>query len=573
MNDILNKSNHVDHTFEFPPRFYKRIIVLLPNIQHLESSIQKQFMLLLITATLLGGTAHAQSQVKVTIHPDQERQVIHGFGASDAWRCQFVGKNWPLEKREQIADLLFSRKFDKDGNPEGIGLSIWRFYIGSGSTEQGDSSGLRDAWRRAECFQRPDGTYDWSKQEGQRWFLQAARKRGVEKFLAFTIAAPVHMARSGKAFNKGNAPGLNILPGKTSAYADFLVDVIEHYKKDEGITFDYLSPINEPQWGWEKPTQEGTPATNNDMYELTKALSHQLSARKLPTRVLLGEAGDIQYLYKPMNDKKNDRQIRTFFGANSPLNLNALPNVQHAITGHSYFTTWPVKSLIDHRKALRDTLRAVDPALEYWQTEFCILEKNEDIGGGGRRDLGINTALYFARVIHHDLVTAGASSWQFWTALSEADFKDGLIYLDNGDSGVRGGNDPDSQILQRDGFVRESKTLWALGNYSLFVRPGMKRVEVSYADETLSPEKMANDLMVSGFIDKKTNKLVLVAVNYSAEPRLLVIDKGDKQFSIVKNTVETFTTAADKDLVKGTSRADQVSIGPKSVVTMVGKLK
>ena len=221
--------------------------------------------------------------------------------------------------------------------------------------------------------------------------------------------------------------------------------------------------------------------------------------------------------------------------------------MQHAITGHSYFTTWPVKSLVDHRKALYDTLRAVDPALEYWQTEFCILEKNDDIGGGGRRDLGINTALYFARVIHHDLVTAGASSWQFWTALSEADYKDGLVYLDNGDSGVRGGNDPDSQILQRDGFVRESKTLWALGNYSLFVRPGMKRVEVRYTDETLSPEKMANDLMVSGFIDKETNKLVLVAVNYSAEPRLLVIDKGDKQFSMVKNTVETFTTAADKD--------------------------
>jgi hypothetical protein len=101
----------------------------------------------------------------------------------------------------------------------------------------------------------------------------------------------------------------------------------------------------------------------------------------------------------------------------------------------------------------------------------------------------------------------------------------------------------------------------------------MRRVEVRYADETSSPEKMANDLMVSGFIDRKTNKLVLVAVNYSAEPRLLVIDKSDKQFSIVKNTVETFTTAADKDLVKGTSPADRISIGPKSVVTMIGKLK
>ncbi len=520
--------------------------------------------------TLLNGFVYAQQAVKISFHPDREFQTIHGFGASDAWRCQFVGQNWPVDKREKIADLLFSKEIDKQGNPKGIGLSIWRFYIGSGSTEQGDASMIKDSWRRAECFQNTDGTYNWSKQAGQRWFLQAAKKRGVDRFLAFTISAPVHMTLNGKAFNGTSYHNLNIIPGKLPAYAEFLANVVEHFEKQENIHFDYLSPVNEPQWLWEKPTQEGTPATNKDMYDLTKLLSQQFRQRKLSTKIVLGEAGDIQYLFKSMNPNGNDRQAQTFFGEGSAMNIASLPNVQRAITGHSYFTTWPVKKMIEHRIALHDTVQAVDPNLEYWQTEFCILEKNDDIGGGGKRDLGMNTALYYARVIHHDLVLAHASSWQYWTALSEADFKDGLIHIDNGNNGVSGHNDPESKKLQSDGFVRESKTLWALGNYSLFVRPGMRRIDVHYKDDQMKPEAIASDLMVSGFTNEKTGEIVLVAVNYSVIDKSLIVD-NHSQFK--KSKLKMFTTSQDKNLSRSETRADLVLIPARSVVTLVGEFK
>ena len=64
-------------------------------------------------------TALAVETVRVRIDPEVSYQTIDGFGASDAWRCQFVGKNWPLEKRQRIADLLFSQQMDADGNPKG----------------------------------------------------------------------------------------------------------------------------------------------------------------------------------------------------------------------------------------------------------------------------------------------------------------------------------------------------------------------------------------------------------------------------------------------------------------------
>src|SRR6185503_1377987 len=73
------------------------------------------------------GEAQAADTLKIQIDSRTSFQTIDGFGASDAWQCQFVGENWPLDKRDHIADLLFSRDVDPQGNPKGIGLSIWRF--------------------------------------------------------------------------------------------------------------------------------------------------------------------------------------------------------------------------------------------------------------------------------------------------------------------------------------------------------------------------------------------------------------------------------------------------------------
>lgn len=49
---------------------------------------------------------------------------------------------------------------------------------------------------------------------------------------------------------------------------------------------------------------------------------------------------------------------------------------------------------------------------------------------GGKVDLGMDAALYMARVIHTDLTVANAAAWQWWLAVSPYDYKDGLIYVD-----------------------------------------------------------------------------------------------------------------------------------------------
>ena len=45
------------------------------------------------------GGLKAQESIAYVIDQKIQYQEIDNFSASDAWRMDFVGKNWPLEKK------------------------------------------------------------------------------------------------------------------------------------------------------------------------------------------------------------------------------------------------------------------------------------------------------------------------------------------------------------------------------------------------------------------------------------------------------------------------------------------
>jgi O-glycosyl hydrolase len=511
---------------------------------------------------LTNRSIHAVETFRIKIDPQKTYQTIDGFGASDAWRCDIIGKNWPQAKRERIAELLFSCETDERGNPRGIGLSIWRFNIGAGTAEQGDASGIKNRWTRTECFLNAENSYDWNKQAGQQWFLQAARKRGVEKLLAFPNSPPVHLTANGKGYAPKGRPHLNLAPGKMNAYASFLADVLEHFEKS-GTHFDYLSPVNEPQWDWDDAQQEGTPAQNEEIFALVRSLSEVLSQRGLDTRILIGEAGTIGHAAMPMqflglkSDGRDD-QARYFFSEQSPSYIGKLPNVESTISAHSYFSVWPLEKQIEYREMVGKALQACNPKLGYWQSEYCILEENGEIRHGQERDLGMNTALFVARIIHHDLTLLNAKSWQWWTAVTHANFKDGLIYLDDGSQADTGRMGDDIESLLHDGAIRESKLLWAFGNYARFVRPGMVRVECTVTPASSS----TNGLLASSYKNPK-GELTTVLINLSQEE--LVCDLGPNK------TATVYSTSATSDLEKYQQNATQLKLPPRSISTCITK--
>ncbi|MCF2501887.1 xylanase [Dyadobacter sp. CY107] len=494
------------------------------------------------TPGTVNGPGGKAEPITITINPAKTFQTIEHFGASDAWSCQFVG-NWPDVKRNGIADLLFSSDTLGNGKPKGIGLSLWRFNIGAGTAEQGDASGIKDEWRRAESFLNNDGTYNWNKQAGQIWFLKAAKERGVSEFLAFPNSPPVQYTVNKKGYANGGKP--NLTAEHFDKFGDFMANVVSGVREKTGITFNHISPVNEPQWDWSDGGQEGTPFFNNEIAGIAKSLSASLIKNKLPTKIDIAEAGQIDYLYSEFNKQGRGNQIHAFFDKTSPDYIGNLPNLTQTISGHSYFTTSPYSKAASKRQEIAKALQTT-PGLKYWMSEYCILGDNEGEINGSGRDLGIGAGIYIAKVIHNDLVNASASAWHWWIAISPYNYKDGLIYIDKN---------------KTDGSYQSSKMLWALGNYSRFVRPGAVRTEVSASSAS-------EGLLISSY--KNTdNLLVTVIINDQQTAADIALDLPGYKLSNMK----IYKTSATSDLESSpVSAGSPVTVEAKSIVTIVGRL-
>jgi O-glycosyl hydrolase len=512
-------------------------------------------------------TCAASKVIKVTINLSQTFQTIHSFGASDCWSVKYIGKNWPEAKRNEIADLLFSKGFDASGNPKGIGLSMWRSNIGAGSFEQGGGSNISSEWRREEGYLNSNGTYDWTKQSGNRWFLKAAKDRGVENLLLFSNSPPVSMTKNGYAFGPDGAEKskLNLMPGKTDAFADFLTEVVKRYNQD-GLPINYVSPVNEPQWDWTanssgKASQEGSAATNEEFSGLIKAIDQKITGKALPVKITAGEAGSLNYLYEPVsNNPSRSDVVNYFWNPASPGYIGSLPSIEKAILGHSYFSQPSVPILVNNRVSLQNKIGTVNAGLNFWQSEYCILSDEDNIAGNGR-DLGIESALYIARVIHTDLVLANAASWSWWLAVSPADYKDGLVYVSD-----LAGNMGELEATKSDGIIYRSKMLWALGNFSRFIRPGMKRVSAT-PDSYSNPGDAAKNVMVSTYKDEVNKQVVVVVINMTTSSQNI----NCSGVNFVSGSVRSYTTSGSKNLsAASVPDLSKVPVEGKSIITLVG---
>lgn len=383
-----------------------------------------------------GGAADAEPAYRLRLDPAERHQRIEGFGASGAWWAQNLG-TWSSPSRNRVAQLLFSRS-------QGIGLSQYRYNIGGGIDES-----ITDPWRTAETFETGPGQYDWDRDAAARWFLQAAKEHGVEDFVAFVNSPPRRLTANGHTYGD---PGTSNLP--TENYAEFtqyLLDVVRRFRDEEGIAFRFVSPINEPQWGWDAPGQEGCHYEPEEVRELVRIVLDGFGTSDLDTLVSAPESGEYKALYSEQDYVGlllGDEEIASGLGE---------------LATHSYWST-------DEQRVQAAERMRQHPDHHLTMTEWC-----EMVGG---RDAGMDSALVLARTIHSDLTIAGAVAWQLWIAVSRYDYHDGLIYTDYVEPG-----DEES--------ILETQKLWAMGNYSRFVRPGAERITAEVEAAQQSDGEMA----------------------------------------------------------------------------------
>ena len=481
--------------------------------------------------------------ISVQINTRIKHQVIEGFGASDCWSFQKIGA-WHEDRKNLVADLLFSKE-------KGIGLSQWRFNIGAGINRQT----IHHPWRTVETFETGPGQYDWTRQEEERWFLDAARERGVEQFIAFVNSPTGRMTRNGLTNCTNGLGSTNLKDGWENQFARYLKDILVHFRDEWNLEFDYISPVNEPQWEWnEDSNQEGNRAANEDIRNIVSALYDSLQSAGLNTEILLVESGDLRswYQYTGGISNKYGKQYGNYLSE-----LMGNPTVSNKISrhiaGHSYWSDLLNTQLIQDREALAIKLEPYfADGWRYWCSEYCILSGPFGDGGHGR-DLSMQTAINVARVMHYDLTILNASAWQWWTAVSPENFKDGLIYTDYM-------NNPMEQS------VIESKLLWTFGNFSRFIRPGFRRVEMLGANDKLG-------LMGSAYLSPDEKTLVIVFINSSSTDEEICLQITGMGLLSEFSGYITSDRAEDDLRNMGTFSLDScIPIPAISVVTLVGSL-
>ena len=163
----------------------------------------------------------------------------------------------------------------------------------------------------------------------------------------------------------------------------------------------------------------------------------------------------------------------------------------------------------------------------------------------------MNAAIRIARYLHRDLVEARASAWIYCFAIFTSKFKGSMGVLSPADGQGR---------LQ--GALVVPKRFWTMANYSHFVRPGWKLMQVDGIG-------FAN----TGFVNPVGDAFVIVALNPSANSQPTTYLFGNWTIG----PVEAFSTTNNMDLALAPPPSTQphqfsTMLPPMSVTTFVGRL-
>lgn len=359
------------------------------------------------------------------------------------------------------------------------------------------------------------------------------------------------MTRNGMTNCWGGVGTTNLKDGYEHQFAKYLVDILKHFRDNpnprERIEFDYVSPVNEPQYEWNGPhSQEGNRASNDDIKRIVRALYSELGRQEVDAQIIAPEAANIYSLHcRDHLWNSMMRMYETEYGDyiyRLCMNPEMAEAMGKTICYHDYGSDWP-PALIDQRHEINREMNWLAPGWKFWMTEYCYLEAG--------RDLGMGLALHVARLIHFDLSVGNCSAWQWWTALDNGDYKAGLVYTD----WCRPGDEES---------VIDSKLLWALGNYSRFIRPGWQRVELA------GVENHPDRLMGSAYVNPRNGRIALVYVNRGNSPVDIQLSfTGSDRFLTLTPYV---TSEKEKDDLKrypSRSARSVFTIPSRSVVTLV----
>lgn len=400
----------------------------------------RQIAFLMVSGILLSSTL-SHSQKTLTVDPNIQFQVFEGWGTNLAWMAHGIGE-WTSEAaKQEIVGLLYDP-------PEsgGWGFNLVRYNIGGGENPncpwgpshmtQGGGFSKMDGFKASAT-----APYDWTQDAGQRDVLEKIRQRdtrGEFIYEANSNSPPWWMTYSQCAAGAAAAGSDNLHWQYYDAFADYLVEVVKHFRDYWNINFRTLAPFNEPQSAYwhQGGGQEGCHfdiATQNILIE---KVALKLTQAGLTTTVSASDETNIDVA------KANS------LGGYSSTAIPYISQINtHSYDGNDRLGCYRAVRALGKRFWQSET----DPAMHTWQTVWD--------------SLSMRVAIELSALIRADINEMHASGWIFWQALDgKVGPMWGLVYTP--------WTDPACTT-----YVKTVK-FYGMGNYSKFIRPGSKIIRV-----------------------------------------------------------------------------------------------
>jgi O-glycosyl hydrolase len=449
------------------------------------------------------------------VNYSQAKQVIDGFGISNAWL-------YPPASKTGVYDALFSIS-------KGAGLSILRNRVPFRENPTNDDKFIN---------KNTDGTYkytansDGSKTFSLNWtnwdvgntstlisdIKAAGSDYQVTRFMSTPWTPPNNsiskwkVSDSYKTINY-NTPevGGTLDSAHYADYADVLADYVLGYKAKMGVDLTVLSLQNEPNFQCTYESADWTAAQFDTFFGTLKT--------EFTKKGVFTQLPNLKIMAPEFANVKEDLVLPTLSDTNVSSLLGVVGVHQYEF-GKSNVSAYSPPTLTNSLAAGK----------RIWMTEFST--------AAWTADTSITDGLIVARLVHMDLVVGQMSAFLYWWAWGSG----------NGCLAQSNGNQP--------------KRLYAVGQYSRFVRPDWIRV-----DAVASP---ATNVYMSAFKNPGGDQVAVVAVNTgtSTVPLALTIDAG--RFG----TLTTYRTSASENLANvGTVTGGttvNVTLAASSVTSFVG---
>ena len=477
------------------------------------------------TSGTTAATAAAAAP-RIRLDPSYQQPPFQGWGTALGWFANVTG-GWPEAQRSKLADALYGK--------DGLGFTIARYNIGGGDSPETTpymrpGAAVPGYWNRpgpeSPHWWNPADPAHWNPDAdaNQRWWLTAAKARGAGTFEAFSNSAPYFMTESGKVSGATNASQNNLRPDQYANFAAYLTGSLQRVQKSTGVTFDSLSPVNEPNTDYWRAggRQEG---------------SHwdpQAQARMVST---LRSALDAQHMNVPISamDETNPSLFRTNWESYSAAVRGSLGR----LNTHTYGT--------QGRTGARDISKG--EGIPLWMSEV-------DVGGSVPQSFtDMSPAFDLTRRINDDIRELEPRAWVLWQAVE--DYENMTPAHENSNWGLIQTDFTPADAATEP--LRKNKKYWAMAQYSRFVRPGDRVIN------TDDPHTLAA-LRPGGA------GTVVVHTNPTGEEQELTLDLAG--FDRVGGPVQRYTTDSTANLRRGSDLATsgkslKATVGAGSVTTFV----